>query len=117
MSDEAQWEKAGRGTDGRWWSWGNDFLPGRCNSREAGLGTTSEIGLYDPGISPSGCYDMCGNVWEMCKGRWLAELPVMRGGCFLGSAMFVRVTCRWSQEGTDTGAPWLGFRCVKNVPV
>ena len=30
----------------------------------------------------------------------------MRGGCFLGSESFVRVTCRWSPEDTVNGAHW-----------
>lgn len=115
LPNEAQWEKAGRGVDGRLWSWGNEFLPGRCNSREYGLGHASEIGLFHEGISPFGCYDMCGNVWEICEGRWQGELLPMRGGCFLGTATFVRVTCRWTPEDPVNGAHWLGFRCVKNV--
>ncbi len=124
LPTEAQWEKAGRGTDGRWWAWGNEFLTEKCNSREFELMHTSEIGLFDLGMSPYGCYDMCGNVWEMCEGVWRVEvdhqrqvesLP-MRGGCFLGSASFVRVTCRWTPEDTDGGAEWLGFRCVKEIP-
>ena len=118
LPTEAQWEKAGRGTDGRLWSWGHEFLPDHCNSKEYDLEHTSEIGIFDQGVSPYGCYDMCGNVWEMCEGEYGDEkrLP-MRGGCFLGSATFVRVTCRWTPEDTDTGAHWLGFRCVKEIPV
>ncbi len=116
LPTEAQWEKAGRGTDGRLWAWGHEFLPDRCNSREYGLERTSEIGLFDDGMSPYGCYDMCGNVWEMCEGQWLDEHLPMRGGCFLGSATFVRVTCRWTPEDPDNGAHWLGFRCVKEIP-
>ena len=116
LPTEAQWEKAGRGTDGRLWAWGHEFLPERCNSREYGLERTSEIGIFDKGMSPFGCYDMCGNVWEMCEGKWLGEYLPMRGGCFLGSATFVRVTCRWTPEDPDNGAHWLGFRCVKEIP-
>ena len=115
LPSEAQWEKAGRGTDGRLWSWGHEFFPGRCNSREAEIGRTSEIGRFDEGISPYGCYDMSGNVWEMCEGEWVEKRLPMRGGCFLGSATFVRVTCRWTPEDTVNGAHWLGFRCVKNI--
>lgn len=116
LPTEAQWEKAGRGTDGRWWTWGNEFLEERCNSRELELGRTSRIGLFDKGMSPYGCYDMCGNVWEMCEGTWLEDTLPMRGGCFLGSATFVRVTCRWTPEDPNDGAHWLGFRCIKEIP-
>ncbi|MFC1516156.1 formylglycine-generating enzyme family protein [Thermodesulfobacteriota bacterium] len=116
LPTEEQWEKAGRGTDGRLWAWGHEFLPDRCNSREFGLERTSEIGVFDKGISPYGCYDMCGNVWEICEGDWVDQLLPMRGGCFLGPATFVRVTCRWTPEDTTNGAHWLGFRCVKEIP-
>jgi formylglycine-generating enzyme required for sulfatase activity len=116
LPTEEQWEKAGRGDDGRWWSWGHEFLPERCNSNEYGLGHTSKIGIFDQGISPYGCYDMCGNVWEMCEGRWLEDYLPMRGGCFLGSVTFVRITCRWTPEDPVNGAHWLGFRCIKEIP-
>ncbi|MDJ0817109.1 MAG: SUMF1/EgtB/PvdO family nonheme iron enzyme [Desulfobacterales bacterium] len=115
LPSEAHWEKAGRGPDYRWWSWGNEFISNCCNSGEYGLEQTSEIGIFDSGISPYGCYDMCGNVWEMCEGEWLQGSLPMRGGCFLGSATFVRVTCRWTPEDPANGAHWLGFRCMKRI--
>jgi formylglycine-generating enzyme required for sulfatase activity len=115
LPSEAQWEKAGRGTDRRWWAWGNEFLPNRCNSREHGLQRTTEVSAFDDGVSPYGCYEMCGNVWEMCEGTWQDDRLPMRGGCFLGTATFVRVTCRWTPEDTVNGAHWLGFRCAVNV--
>jgi len=115
LPTESQWEKAGRGTDGRFWAWGHEFYPNCCNYKGYGLGRTSEIGLFDKGVSPYGCYDMCGNVWEMCEGEWLEGHLPMRGGCFLGGPMSVRVTRRWTPEDTVNGAHWLGFRCVKTV--
>jgi iron(II)-dependent oxidoreductase len=117
LPTEQQWEKAGRGSDGRLWAWGHTFLPDRCNYKGYGLEHTSEIGIFDQGVSPYGCYDMCGNVWEMCEGRWIEDLLPMRGGCFLGSPSFVRITCRWSPEDVVNGAHWLGFRCIKNIPI
>jgi formylglycine-generating enzyme required for sulfatase activity len=117
LPTEEYWEKAGRGTDARWYTWGNEFIPNYCNSREYELGHTSDIGLFDTGMSPYGCYDMCGNVWEICEGTWLDDALLMRGGCFLGAASFVRVTCRWTPEDPVDGAHWLGFRCIKEIPI
>jgi len=116
IPSEAQWEKAARGNDRRWWPWGNDFIAGYCNSAELGIGRTTVVTRLSQGASPYGCLDMSGNVWEMCEGSWIDNSPLMKGGCFLGRATFVRVSARWSPEDPLNGAHWLGFRCVKEIP-
>lgn len=63
---EQEWEKAARGTDGRAYPWGDVFDTTKCNSEESAIDATTPVTKYTEGISPSGCCDMAGNVWEWC---------------------------------------------------
>ena len=60
----AEWQYAARGADDRLFPWGYDIDTPRCNTAELGAGTTTPVLSFRDGISPFGCYDMVGNVWE-----------------------------------------------------
>ena len=59
-----EWQYAARGTDERLFPWGYEIDRPRCNTTELGAEGTTPIGTFKDGVSPFGCYDMIGNVWE-----------------------------------------------------
>jgi len=65
-----EWTRAARGDDGRRFPWGNEIDKPRCNTAELGAGGTTPVGAFPSGVSPVGCYDMMGNVWEWTQDCW-----------------------------------------------
>ncbi|MBP7053425.1 MAG: SUMF1/EgtB/PvdO family nonheme iron enzyme [Phycisphaerae bacterium] len=73
-----QWEKAARGTDGRLFPWGDDFLPHLCTCVEQHRGAyrpetvrsnpsffVTRVDQHPQGRSPYGVEDLVGNTWEL----------------------------------------------------
>ena len=60
----AQWQRAAKGDDDRYYPWGDDYDEERCNTLETGLKATTPVDRYPKGASPYSAYDMAGNVWE-----------------------------------------------------
>ena len=114
---EKEWEKAGRGVDGRTFSWGNAYEPTFAHvgfaSYEPGL---SPGGLYPTDESPYGVRDLCGNVREWCAEPSGNPIHVLRGGCFSdnveGAIHLANRSHRRERTWTDTET---GFRVVVHL--
>jgi serine/threonine-protein kinase len=96
LPTNAEWEKAGRGVDGRVYPWGTRFDPSYCNMNESGPGSPQPeaIGAYQTDESPYGVRDLAGGVAEWCEGAH-AQNPdqqSLRGMGFEGSDFECRLT-------------------------
>ncbi|MFJ4534363.1 SUMF1/EgtB/PvdO family nonheme iron enzyme [Streptomyces tibetensis] len=128
----AQWMAAARSGDGvEGYPWGDDFAPGRSNSRQAGIRTTTAVGVFASGMSHFGLFDCGGNVWELCaperdarRGPWLrglrgqqapdGYLPI-KGGSF--AHYWCSVKTRTDVTIREADREWdVGFRVLKRLP-
>ncbi|MCC0012173.1 MAG: SUMF1/EgtB/PvdO family nonheme iron enzyme [Rhodobiaceae bacterium] len=67
---ELEWEKAMRGTDGRYFPWGREWDASRLNSHDMGPFDTVPVGSHPAGASPYGATDAAGQVFE-----WVSDSP------------------------------------------
>ena len=168
LPSEAEWEKAARGGERmpapenrlvrplreglgaaemalianpaprREYPWEGDAEPERANYSDTGIGTTSAVGCFPGGVSPYGCEELAGNVWEWTRSLlgkdwqnpdfkypYLIDerenlkagrdiLRVLRCGSFYDDRLSARCAYRF-RLSPYYGSRYLGFRLVVSL--
>ncbi|NEP63216.1 MAG: formylglycine-generating enzyme family protein [Symploca sp. SIO2G7] len=111
-----EWEKAARGSDGRYFPWGNEWQQQATNWQKNGPEGTSRVGAYPLSRSVYGIEDMAGNVFEFTSTMYTQdsqERAIMKGCAWDDLPGFCRTAYRHGRPTTYRHILF-GFRLVSD---
>jgi serine/threonine-protein kinase len=117
LPSELEWEKAGRGGDGRIFPWGGRFDASLCHMSESQPGKPAPRPVCSAALDRSvyGVRDLAGCVREWCGGAQFDGRPherPVRGGAWNSSARLCRLSNRYGYRATVTSSH-VGFRLLR----
>jgi formylglycine-generating enzyme required for sulfatase activity len=119
LCTEVEWERAGRGADGRLFPQGDVMEPEEANfdqtyGRHPLAMGPDEVGTHPASRSPFGLDDMAGNVWEWTSSP-LGDGHAARGGSFYHGVNAASLSNRETPEPSFRDVS-VGFRVCADMP-
>lgn len=122
---EPEWQFAAQGYEQLPYPWGYELKDGYYNTTR----DTTPVNMFEKGVSPFGCIDMCGNTWEITESEYADShnrFCILKGGSFFEAKDSMWYTGGGPQPsavstkflmlypGLDRCST-VGFRCVQDL--